>query len=155
MRLRDEKDIAGCAISGIISEAGRRFSGDLVVRSIAIMRERSNGLGGGFAAYGIYPEYAGRYAFHVMFDHAQAQQATRDYLVGNCTVAHEEPIPTRPTETVRPRPILHRYFVEPKPQLRERYYDETEQDIIVRFTGLKDGLTTSNVSVQRGDIAPY
>ena len=52
MRLRDEKDIAGCAISGIMSEAGRRFSGELVTRSIAVMHDRSNGLGGGFAGYG-------------------------------------------------------------------------------------------------------
>ena len=30
-----------------------------------IMHDRSNGLGGGFAGYGIYPEYAEQYAFHV------------------------------------------------------------------------------------------
>jgi glutamate synthase domain-containing protein 1 len=68
-----------------------------------------------------------------MFDHWQAEEATRGYLAENCTIAHEEHIPTRPIETIRPRPILHRYFIEPKPQLRERYYDETEQDIIVRL----------------------
>lgn len=32
------------------------------------MHERSNGLGGGFAAYGIYPEYRDFYAFHVFFE---------------------------------------------------------------------------------------
>jgi len=132
MRVRDEKDIAGCAIAGIMSEAGRRYCGENVVRSVAVMKERSNGLGGGFAAYGIYPEYAGKYAFHLMLDHAQAHEAARDYLVLNCTIAHEETIPTRPTEAIGSSPILHRYFVEPRPQLRERYYDETEEDIIVR-----------------------
>jgi len=133
IRARDEKDIAGCAISGIMSEAGRRFSGETVMRSIAVMHERSNGLGGGFAAYGIYPEYAGKYAFHVMFDHPQAQEAVRGYLQRNCLIAHEETIPTRPLEVVRTRPILHRYFVEPRPEIRERYYDETEEDIVVRI----------------------
>lgn len=133
IRVRDEKDMSGCAISGVMSEAGRRFSGDIAIRSIAVMHERSNGLGGGLAAYGIYPEYASKYAFHVMFDNAGAQDAVRGYLQRNCVIAHEETIPTRPMEAVRSRPILHRYFLEPKPQLRERYYDETEEDIVVRI----------------------
>ena len=133
IRVRDEKDISGCAISGIMSEEGRRFSGEAIIRSIAVMHERSNGLGGGFAAYGIYPEHAGKYAFHVMFDHPRAQEAAREYLLQNCAIAHEEPIPTKPIETVGSRPILHRYFVEPRPQLRERYYGQTEEDIVVRI----------------------
>lgn len=29
------------------------------------MHDRSNGLGGGFAGYGIYPEYKDFYAFHM------------------------------------------------------------------------------------------
>ena len=32
------------------------------------MHDRSNGLGGGFAGYGIYPEYRDFYAFHIFFD---------------------------------------------------------------------------------------
>ena len=35
------------------------------IDSIRTMHDRSNGLGGGFAGYGIYPEYADYYAFHV------------------------------------------------------------------------------------------
>jgi glutamate synthase domain-containing protein 1 len=128
-----EKDTAGCAISGIMSEAGRAFSGETIIRSIANMRERSSGLGGGFAAYGIYPDYASQYAFHVMFDNPQARDAVRAYLDANCRIVHDEPIPVRPIEAIRMRPILHRYFLEPLPQVRERWYDETEEDIVVRL----------------------
>ena len=46
---------SGCAISGVIDKSGKRMNGEVMIRSIATMRERSNGLGGGFAAYGIYP----------------------------------------------------------------------------------------------------
>jgi len=53
---------SGCAISGIIDKSGRRTSGEAIIKSIAVMHERSNGLGGGFAAYGIYPEYKNYYA---------------------------------------------------------------------------------------------
>ena len=42
---------SGCAISGIFSKSGRRISGGSIVSSIAVMHDRSNGLGGGFAGY--------------------------------------------------------------------------------------------------------
>ncbi len=38
------------------------------------MHDRSNGLGGGFAAYGIYPEYRDLYAFHIFFDDNTTRQ---------------------------------------------------------------------------------
>ena len=44
---------AGCAISGFISRDGNRICGDKIVESISYMHDRSNGLGGGFAGYGI------------------------------------------------------------------------------------------------------
>ena len=58
---------AGCAVSSIFSKSGQRRSGEDIIRSIALMHDRSNGLGGGFAAYGIYPEYKNLYALHVFF----------------------------------------------------------------------------------------
>jgi glutamate synthase domain-containing protein 1 len=59
---------SGCAISGIMNKRGVKFSGEDVIKSIALMHDRSNGLGGGFAAYGIYPEYEDHYAFHIYYD---------------------------------------------------------------------------------------
>ena len=38
------------------------------MESMVPMHDRSNGLGGGFAGYGIYPEYRDFYAFHIFFD---------------------------------------------------------------------------------------
>lgn len=58
---------SGCAISGIFSRNGRRFGGEEAIRSISVMHDRSNGLGGGYAGYGIYPEYKDYYAFHVFY----------------------------------------------------------------------------------------
>ena len=45
---------SGCAISGIISKDGKNITGEKIVKSIAVMHDRSNGLGGGFAGYGIF-----------------------------------------------------------------------------------------------------
>ena len=48
---------SGCAVFGVFAQDGARVPGDVPMRAIAAMRARSNGLGGGFAGYGIYPEY--------------------------------------------------------------------------------------------------
>ena len=56
---------SGCAVSAIFSKSGERRSGEDIIKSIALMHDRSNGLGGGFAAYGIYPEYKNLYALRL------------------------------------------------------------------------------------------
>ena len=43
---------SGCAISAVISKSGERMTGENIIKSMIPMHERSNGLGGGFAAYG-------------------------------------------------------------------------------------------------------
>ena len=42
---------SGCAVSAIFSKEGTRRSGEEIIRSIAMMHERSNGLGGGFGLW--------------------------------------------------------------------------------------------------------
>ena len=48
---------SGCAISSIFSRSGKAVCGERIIRSIEPMHDRSNGLGGGFAGYGIYPSH--------------------------------------------------------------------------------------------------
>ena len=67
---------AGCAIFGILNECGRTFNGSRVIDGISMMHERSNGLGGGFAVYGIYPEFADYWAFHILYDDKPAIRQT-------------------------------------------------------------------------------
>ena len=55
---------SGCAISAVISKDGNKMSGESITNSMKPMHDRSNGLGGGFAGYGIYPEYKEFYALH-------------------------------------------------------------------------------------------
>ena len=54
---------SGCAIAAMISTEGNLMTGEKIVKCMVPMHDRSNGLGGGFAAYGIYPEYKDFYAF--------------------------------------------------------------------------------------------
>lgn len=59
---------SGCAIAAVISRDGKRMTGEKIIDAMRPMHERSNGLGGGFAGYGIYPEYRDFYALHLFFD---------------------------------------------------------------------------------------
>lgn len=104
---------SGCAISGVFSKSRERMSGRDIVDSIAIMHDRSNGLGGGFAAYGIYPEYRDAYAFHLFYDDTAAQRACEDMLKAQFIVLYSDEIPTRKTKGVTDVPLIRRYFLTP------------------------------------------
>ena len=43
---------SGCAIAAVIARDGERMSGESMIHAMEPMHDRSNGLGGGFAAYG-------------------------------------------------------------------------------------------------------
>ena len=49
----DEKVVDACSIFGMMNLKGERFSAKDPIRAMANMHDRGNGLGGGFAAYGI------------------------------------------------------------------------------------------------------
>ena len=76
----DDKVIAACSLFGAMDTTGRRFAGKGVIQAIRNMHVRGNGLGGGFAIYGLYPDYADHYAFHVMYLSHEARQATKSFL---------------------------------------------------------------------------
>src|SRR5690554_3501687 len=65
---------SGCAIAGLINRESKKVKGDTIAKMMAVMHERSNGLGGGFAAYGIYPEHNTDYAFHLLFMDNQSKK---------------------------------------------------------------------------------
>jgi len=105
-----EKDISACGLIGFINRDGRRVSGEPIIRAIINMHDRGNGLGGGFAAYGIYPEFKDAYALHLMYDEENAIAETERLVRSRLNVAHAEAIPVFPTGTVREHPEFRRYF---------------------------------------------
>jgi glutamate synthase domain-containing protein 1 len=118
---------SGCAISGIIDIKGDRFSGQEIVKSIALMHERSNGLGGGFAAYGIYPQYKDLYALHIFYDNLEIKMKTEGFLSEHFDIESAGNIPTRPVSSVINTPLIWRYFVHPRTYMvKEDFIDEAE-----------------------------
>ena len=104
---------SGCAVSAIIDRSGRPMTGEKIIRSIATMHDRSNGLGGGFAGYGIYPDYKDYYAFHLFFDSRTARKETEDYLAAHFEVVYSSEMKTRKVKGITGEPLIFRYFLYP------------------------------------------
>ncbi len=104
---------SGCAVSAIIDRSGARMTGDKIIRSIATMHDRSNGLGGGFAGYGIYPDYKDYYAFHLFFDDRIARKETEDYLAAHFEVVYSSEMKTKKVRGISGEPLIFRYFLYP------------------------------------------
>ena len=112
---QDDKVIDACSIFGMMDTSGGRFSGRDIVKAIANMHDRGNGLGGGFAVYGLYPEYADLYAFHIMYLSPAGKEETERFLRDNFRIVAHEEVPTRATPGIINPPLVWRYFLEVSP----------------------------------------
>ena len=133
---------AGCAISGIFHKDGTRENGTRIIDSIRTMHDRSNGLGGGFAGYGIYPEYADYYAFHVFFDTQAAKDECEREIEKHFDIVNLSKIPTRQHPRITDEPMIWRYFVAPLPtKLAASQLDEREfvARFVIRINHTLDG----------------
>ena len=118
---------SGCAIAAVISRDGNRMTGEMITRAMKPMHDRSNGLGGGFAGYGIYPDYKDFYAFHLFFDSRDTRKQCETFLKEYFEIVHAERIPTRKIPEITDEPMIWRYFVDPlRSMLAELQLDEKE-----------------------------
>ena len=121
---------SGCAIASEFSTRGERFTGEDMIASIRTMHERSNGLGGGFAGYGIYPEYKDYYAFHIFYDDNSSRLETEHYLDEYFDIVNLSKIPTRKNKNISDEPLIWRYFLTPlKTRLNFSQLDEKEYTV--------------------------
>ena len=132
--LMKEGDIripSGCAISAIMDRSGTRHDGTDIIKSIALMHDRGNGLGGGFAAYGIYPEYAELYAFHIFVDTSEARLKVQDYLEEMFSIEATSKLPTTKVASVKNPPLIWRYFVAPRADKVLEYAEGDEEQFVM------------------------
>lgn len=124
---------SGCGIVGIMDQRRESFSGEVIYNSICNMIERGNGLGSGFAAYGIYPEFKDLWCFHIMYQEKNAKDEAESYLRKNFDVIYAEPIPTNKVKSLSFIPILWRYFLKVKNKIHEGRPDKlSEEDFIIK-----------------------
>ena len=161
----DDKVIDACSIFGMMDTTGRCFSGREVVRAIANMHDRGNGLGGGFAIYGLYPQYADYYAFHIMYLSPEGKAEAECFLKERFHVVAAEEVPTQETKAIVNPPLVWRYFLEVDPgACQGKSPDDYVVDRVMEInTGCKDSFVFSsgkNMAVLKGvgypeEIAEY
>ena len=126
---------AACGLSGLISQDGKAVGGEVIIESMKILHDRGNGLGGGFAGYGIYPGYPELFAIHIMFEDASGKSACEALLEENLEVHHGEVIPTLPVAGIEDPPLLWRYFAVPRRELElsEHEVDDFLVSLVMRI----------------------
>ncbi|MFQ5901328.1 MAG: glutamine amidotransferase family protein [Thermodesulfobacteriota bacterium] len=152
----DDKVIANCSLFGMMSIEGKRFTGADIIKAIANMHDRGNGLGGGFAAFGIYPEYEDLYALQIMFNNRASKEEVESFIKEYFRVAHNEEVPNQKTDGVSSPPIVWRYFVEPKRIERGVHLSDDDyvvEKVMVINSQIKDSFVFSsgkNMGVFKG-----
>ncbi len=133
---------SGCAIAAVISKEGKRMTGEKIIEAMKPMHDRSNGLGGGFAGYGIYPKYKEMYALHIFYDDKEIRSDCEKYLKEKFEIVQAEEIPIRKTPKITDEPFIWRYFVSPlksvlqrKQQNEKEFVARTVMKINTRFKG--------------------
>ncbi len=139
---------SGCAIAAVISKDGKKMTGETVLRGISAMHDRSNGLGGGFAGYGIYPEYKDFYAFHIFYNNNDARVECERFLKDSFEIVKSENIPIKKIPEITDVPLIWRYFVAPLSSVLSRLQlDEKEyvaRTVMHINTKFKDTYVFSN-----------
>ncbi|MHB1416870.1 MAG: class II glutamine amidotransferase [Chloroflexota bacterium] len=160
----DDKVIAACSIFGMVDTSGRLFSGNDTIAAIANMHDRGNGLGGGFAVYGLFPEWRDHYAFQVIYTSQRGRKEVEALLKRSFHVSYAEQVKTRKARVSNP-PLVWRYFVKPEEQhLIGQTPDDYVVDRVMEInTGLGDAFVFSsgkNMGVFKGvgypeDVAEF
>ena len=151
----EDKAIESCSIFGMMDTTGKRFSGEDIIKAIANMHVRGNGLGGGFSVYGLYPEYADFYAFHIMYMSQEGKTDTECFLRQKFEVVYAEEIPTKTTIAIVNPPLVWRYFLKVN---KQECREQSEDDFVVNRvmdinTSIKDTFVFSsgkNMGVFKG-----
>ena len=125
-----EKDISGCGVFGVIARDRELIPGDMPIKAMCTMHDRGNGLGGGFAAYGIYPDLADYWCFHLMCDDQAGLERAEEVLKYFFEIKEAQPIPTRRTPVVTNPPVLWRFFLKVRSD-RPKWKERDEKDYVV------------------------
>lgn len=109
------------------------MDGSAIKRALSLMNERGSGEGAGYAAYGVYPEFADCFAIHVFFDNIVEPKTSVDHVLEQWgTIEHQEEIPTYEQPNLRKKHTPWRYFFKPDSSLMHGT-PWPEEDIIIHI----------------------
>ncbi len=164
--IRDDKEFSACGLFGVMDRSGRRFNGEMAIRALKNMSVRGNGLGAGFAVYGLYKDFKEYYCLHVMIQNKDldVKKKVDGFLAKNFDVVYDEEIPVNENSKTVDPPMFWRYFVHPKSHGENISDDDyVIKNVMYINTKIKDAYVISsgkNMGVFKGvgfpeDIADF
>lgn len=121
------KEEDACGIAGLLNFDKNPVSGERIRNMIELMRERENGLGGGFAAYGLFPKYGDKYCIQLILEDVPNLEPTvervGEFLKARAKIIKDEKVRVD-NNVIRDHPLIWRFFIEPK--------DSNDPDEIVK-----------------------
>lgn len=110
------RDIGACGISALFNMDQRPIEGKKIMDMICIMRERENGQGAGFAAYGIFPKHTDEYCLQLILEDlpecSPTKERVEEFLKDHADIVKDERVPTK-KGVFRDYPDIWRFFVNP------------------------------------------
>jgi glutamate synthase domain-containing protein 1 len=137
--------MGGCGIAGCISLDGRMIAGDRIRSMLTIMEERENGLGAGYACYGLFPSRKDQYCMQFFFDDEDAKVRTEEMMGRSLDIDHDEKVFHQNVPSLRPPyPIVWRYFTDVKSKALDadagkKGEDDVIIDLAMRINSEIDG----------------
>ncbi|MFH1721273.1 MAG: glutamine amidotransferase family protein [Candidatus Altiarchaeota archaeon] len=144
-----------CGIAGLFNYGLKPESGKKVRSMIALMRERENGLGGGYAAYGLFPKMADHYCIQLLLEDIPEEKPTRErveeFLKKKADIARDEKVPLN-EKIIPEHPEVHRFFITPRNQANP---DEDVKNLVMEINASLDGAfcmsSGKNMAVFKGN----
>jgi glutamate synthase domain-containing protein 1 len=123
------RDHAACGIAGMFNLDRKLVSGEPIAKMMATMEERENGLGAGYAAYGLFPKMKEYYCLQMILDDQDAKAKVEEFLNTYTSIVSEEEVPVK-KGVLKEYPFVRRFFIEPKLENGESA-DDAVKDIMM------------------------
>jgi glutamate synthase domain-containing protein 1 len=131
--------LGACGIAGFINFDGKLESGKKIRKMITVLKDRENGLGAGFAAYGLFPDLAEYYCLQMLFDSVEIKDATEEYLKTKGQIIKSEKVPTKSDVPVIKPPVVWRIFFIPNNSIPKDKQDDYIVEIVMHINADIDG----------------
>ncbi len=127
------RDVEACGIAGLINTNGKRENASRVIDMITTMTDRENGLGAGYACYGLFPDLADYFCVQLLLDDEQAKENVEEYFRKKANIVKDEKVYTKSVAGMKgPYPLIWRFFLEiPEDASSENPQIESEDDYMV------------------------
>jgi glutamate synthase domain-containing protein 1 len=127
------RDIQACGIAGHINIDGTRETGKQVIDMITTMTDRENGLGAGYACYGLFPEFEDKYCIQLLLDNKSVKEEVEEYFKSASDIVKSEKVYTKYVNSMTgPYPLIWRFFLDvPEKIIRNNPNIDNTDDYIV------------------------